>query len=147
MPYTDDPKNVPSDAVRFLIGDTNNASLQVTDNEIAYLLAEEGDVVMRAAARAAEGLVLAYTNLVTEKQVGPLRIRYESKVKYFTDLAQRLWGRSDAIDAEPFAGGISRSDKISRALDTDRVRPAFRRRMQEYHGTSYSNSTREDRLG
>lgn len=134
MPYTDDPEHVPADAVRFLVGDTSTSAPQLTDNEIAFLLSDQGDNTVRAAARGAEMLSARFASQEDERRVGPLTLRSfaTTKAKRYADLAKALWARSAATDATPFAGGISKDDKQARELDSDRVRPAFARKMQHY---------------
>lgn len=150
MPYTDDPLNVPSDQVRVLVGDTG-ATPDLTDNTIAYLLSEENDNSLRAAARAAEMLSAKYTKIASEKRVGPLTLiqgsRMMTKAQEFTHLARLLWNRA-ARGIGPVAPGISRSEKNAAIQDSDRVRPAFGRRMMQYPtGTGdYNNADREDLL-
>lgn len=151
MPYTNDPANSPSDQVRFFVGDTSTTNPDLTDQEVAFLLLEEGDNTLRAAARAAESLSSLYTKKADSRQVGPLRIvqsnRNMSKAGEFILLAKRLWARAgNAGLAAPFAGGISRADKNSRIQDTDRVRPAFSRQMMRYPLGSARAATTEELL-
>lgn len=142
MPYTDDPENVPADAVRFLIGDTSTTAPDLTDAQIAYLLGEQEDNVLRAAARAAEVQAARYAKQADEKRVGPLWIRsFRSLSANFITLAKTLWKRANTGSAVPWAGGISHSDKITRASYGDRVAPAFRRRMMEYPNASVVGGT------
>lgn len=135
MPYANDPANDPADEVRFLIGDTNQAAPLLTDEEVAFLLLDENSDPRRAAARAAETLAAKYTQQASERRVGPLMItsgnRTLTKGQEFARLATRLWARANSSSG-PYAGGISFADKITRAGDPDRVRPAFRRAMMRY---------------
>jgi hypothetical protein len=151
MPYTDDPENVPADAVRFLVGDTSTTKPDLTDSQIVYLLDEQGGAILRAAARAAETLSAKYSKSATERQVGPLMLRFGSRQKSiaedFAALARLLWKRANMVSEGIFAGGISRTDKAVRELAPDRVRPAFKRRMQEYpSGAVVGGRSREELL-
>lgn len=132
MPYTDDPIHVPADAVRFLLGDTDAAKPRLTDNEVDYLLVQEGNP-LRAAARGAEMLVGKYSSIAETKRVGPLTITHGSSLaSKFAALARALWRRAVIGDAAPYAGGISVSDKRLRELDTDRTRSFARKSIQTY---------------
>lgn len=135
MPYTDDPGNVPADQVRFLLGDTNTSAPDLTDAEVAYLLASESDDPIRAAARGAEMLSGKFANSYDEKRVGPLTLRQssltESKAMRFGKLAKLLWRRASLV-ALPYAGGISRADKRAKEQDTDRDPTVIKRGMQSY---------------
>lgn len=136
MPYTDNPSGNPLDAVRFLVGDTGTTS-ELTDPEIAFLLEQEDSNTYRAAARAAETLGARYSKSV-DKQVGNLRLSSSQKADAYRKLALSLWEqatRGTFIPGSlvaPWAGGISRNDKINRARNPDRVRPSFARRMMRY---------------
>lgn len=151
MPYTDDPEHNPLDQVRFLLGDTNNAALDLTDNEVAYLLESEGDDTLRAAARGAENLAAKFTRTAEEKRVGPLSVREstssgKSKAERFAMLAKMLWARIAGTTGGPWAGGISKTDKQMRDHDSDRVEPAFKRDMQKYPSGS-PGASQEELLG
>lgn len=146
MAYTDDPQNVPADAVRLLVGDTGT-SPDLTDNAIAYFLSEEGGNVLRAAARAAESLQGLYAKKAEERRVGPLWLRsFSDKSKKYAALAKSLWARAASGSAAPYAGGISVSDKNARVRNSDRVKPAFRRQMMSYPRGETQNMSPEEIL-
>lgn len=132
MPYSGNPGNNVADEVRFLVGDTNTTKPDLTDEEIAFLLVEEGNSPRRAAARAAEVLAALYSKRADEKAVGPLRIKYQTNADRFTKLAKKLWSRATVGTAAPYAGGISQSDKESREANSDRAVPSFSRRLMDY---------------
>lgn len=147
MPYSDDPLNVPADEVRVLLGDTST-SPDLSDNTILYLLSKMGSP-LRAAARGAELLASKYSKVSSDRQVGPLRVansRMKAKSEEFARLARTLWARAAAAGGAPYAGGISQSDKESRAADGDRVRPAFTRGMMPYPRPTPSQVTEDDLL-
>lgn len=62
MPYSGNPSSSAADQVRFLIGDTNNAALQLSDAEIAHLLANAGGSAAWAAPEAAEAVAAKYAH-------------------------------------------------------------------------------------
>lgn len=145
MPYTDDPQNVPADQVRFFVGDTNTSNEELTDPQIAFLLAEEGDSALRAAARAAEILAAKYSGIADEKQVGPLRLKFSERSGRYSALAKQLWARASASSTVgPYAGGISVVDKQTKEADSDRVKPSFKRGMMDYPAGTVGE---EERLG
>lgn len=146
MPYTDDPLNILSDRVRFLVGDTK-VPLDLTDSEVAYLLESERNNPLRAAARGAGLLASRFAAAVEDKRVGPLRIRTVNKAKQYAALAAQLWARVLSTGGTPFAGGISAIDKSDRRNDLDRVKPAFSRRMLSYPPGVADNSSLEERRG
>jgi hypothetical protein len=129
--YGGDPAGNIRDAVRFYLGDTDNANLELTNLEVDYLLILEPNS-MRAAARGAEVLAAKYAKYADEKWVGPLRLRYTERSARFTALAKSLWRRAASSTVAPYAGGISVTDKEMNEADSDRVVPAFAREMMEY---------------
>lgn len=147
MPYTDDPANVPTDQVRFFVGDTSVTSPDLTDAEINFLLLEENGNSQRAAARAAEALAARYTKKADSKKVGPLAIiqsnRNMSKAQEFAKLALRLWARAGVSTSGPYAGGISIMDKNARVMDSDRVPPSFTRKGLSYPGSDLHDTGAE----
>lgn len=136
MPYTADPGNVPADTVRFLVGDTDVNDELLADAEVTFLLEDQGGNIRRAAARAAESLAARFAKHPSEKKVGPLMIMYGTRAVTISDaymkLAKLLWAQASASAVGPYAGGISVVDKVTNAENTDRVRPAFARRMMRY---------------
>lgn len=137
MTYTSDPAHVPADKVRLYVGDTNNTKLDLSDEEVAFFLADNNGNALRAAAAAAEALAAKCSGEAEDKTVGPLRLanRRQSKSDRYMRLAKLLWSRAlSEKGTPPFAGGISETDKIIRVEDGDRVGPAFGRRMMEYPG-------------
>jgi len=132
--YTGDPNSSPIDAVRFYVQDTIQADPQVSDEEIEFLLGMEGDDEIRTAARTAEIIAAKYARQV-DKSVGGLSLSAGSRQDKYEKLAAALWARTRNAGASlPFAyaGGISQTDKDSRASDTDRVEPAFTRTLHDF---------------
>lgn len=149
MPYTDDPAGTPSDAVRFEVGDTGSPA-DLTDAQVDYLLAQENGNVLRAAARAAEALASKYTKQATEKRVGPLTLinssRSMTKAQEYLKLAKAIWTRAGAKSSVPYAGGISKQDKLTRAGNADKVQPSFVRDQMTYPKGLTNHATEEDLL-
>ncbi len=111
------------DAVRVLIKDTVVTSAKLQDEEIAFFLAQSGNSVWRAAARACRALADAAASRIS---VGDLSIADQS-IGYL-DWA-KSYDRQADMGATAFAGGISVTDRDNRDQDTDRIKPAFTRSL------------------
>jgi len=108
--------------VRFRVGDTSSGSYRLDDEEINALVSEQGNKYI-AAAICAEAIGAGFAQRV-DKTVGKLQISMSQASERYFKLADRL--RAEAgMRAEPYAGGISQSDKDSEEADTDRVSPNF----------------------
>jgi hypothetical protein len=132
--YTGDPASSAKDSVRFHVGDVIKDDPQVNDEEIEYLLGDEGGNVLRAAARVAETIAAKYARQV-DKTVGGLSLSAGRRQEKYSQLAQKLWSRARSTGsglAAPYAGGISQSDKDTNAADTDRTQPAFTRTLHDF---------------
>lgn len=136
MPYSGDPAASARDEVYFLVGDTDTANQQLTDNEVNYLLVENSDNVLLAAADAAQALEAKYANKV-DKSVGDLKLSLSHLRDHFAKLKKQLRDRAlgvgDAagiVPPHPYAGGISTTDKD---IDSggDLVQPRFKRGMHD----------------
>lgn len=135
--YSGDPSSTNRDAVRFLIGDTDNTSQLVTDEEIAYMLTQEGST-SSAAARVCRSLAAKYARFM-DQSVGDLNISYSQRFKQFSEMAAKLESDASSRVGIPYAGGISQSDKDSRESDTDRVLPASKVGVHDYYNGLKSN--------
>lgn len=127
--YSSNPSASDLDEVRFLVGDTDTTSQLVTNEEITYAVAEEGDN-LSAAARVAKAIAAKFARKV-DRTVGDLRISYSQRQKHYMDLAAELKARSDIGAAAPYAGGLSIAEKESVRENTDRVRPSFTKGMHD----------------
>lgn len=124
--YSGNPSSSTRDEVRFLVGDTDTTDQLVSDEEIAYSVAEQ-PTTMLAAALVAQSIASKFARKA-DKSVGDLSIAYSQQAKAYQDLEKRL--RETAArrgSAAPYCGGISVSDKETVDADTDRVQPIFQR--------------------
>ncbi len=114
------------DYVRFRLGDTDECSAILDDNEIAYALDQQPNRLLAAAecCRA----VLAHLARISGMQVD--RVIYADSAKYYENLEKTLRQEAARSSVAPYAGGISVSDKESRESNTDRVKPSFTRNTQ-----------------
>lgn len=122
------------DQVRLLIGDTDTTDQQLQDEEIAYLLTQSPNVY-RCAAQACDTLAAKYARQINVALGGPIqsaRADAAERSQHYTTLAASLRAQATRRSAGPYAGGISQADKETRESDTDRVGPAFGKKLQDY---------------
>jgi hypothetical protein len=128
--YTNDPTNVPRDAVRLLIGDTDVDDQRVTDEGIAFFLAQAGGDAYGAAALAARSIAAKYSTEV-DSRFESVSANYSQLSKNYYELAKRLEQQSKKFGSAglgiPLAGGIRVDDMRSVNDDSDRVMPKFNR--------------------
>lgn len=131
--YSGDPSNSTRDAVRFLIGDTDTNDQQLSNEELDYLLTTYSSDKYAAAIAAVRALIAKFARLA-DKAVGDLRISYSQRLKHYQQLISNLQLQAATVGglAEPYAGGISVSDKDSVEEDTDREPPAFTKDLHDY---------------
>lgn len=127
--YTKNPKSAPRDAVRFLLGDTDQANPQLDDSEIAYLLDQAGNDPTNAAVLGANALAASYARLA-DKSVGDLSISYSQVSKNYKDLADRLSVQGLAA-VPPYLGAIEVANATARETDTSLAQPQFRLGMMD----------------
>lgn len=121
--YAGNPAASNTAAVRFEIGDTDSNDQLITDEEIAYLLTQNGTVSLAAVA-ACEAIAAKFSRMV-DKAVGDLRLSASQKSEQYLKLAQTLKRKGALKNAMPYSGGISIADKQANENDTDRVPPPF----------------------
>ena len=127
------------DKVRLFIGDTNSADVLLQDEEIAALLAMFGSVAI-ASVKACNSIAAKYARYA-DQETGDISVRYSQIAATYRELAQSLQDGLTGLSAPmPYAGGISRSDKLTREQDTDRVAPAFTVTMDDNPDASFSGS-------
>jgi len=112
--YTADPSSSSKDAVRYLIGDVNEADQLVQDEEIYFNLAEVNNEIYRAASNTCYNLAAKFTGQAqsVSKSVGGLSLstslgdkamRYERLAKDLLLRGRRL--NPPSISADPNALG------------------------------------------
>lgn len=135
--YSGDPATSNRDAVRFLIGDTDESKPLVSDEEIAWELAQNNNNIYRAGAVLANTVAATFAQAVQTKSVGSLSITYAARAESYNQLARRLAARVRTKSTiAPYAGGTSITDKQTREQDADWNRPDFEIGMSDYPGTS-----------
>ena len=123
--YTNSPATIERDEVRLLVGDTDSNDPQLTDEEVAYFISEEGSVG-GAALAAVRALIAKFARLVN-KSVGDLSLGYGQRLANYEVLETRLLRRANLRLTGPVATGLSVAAKEAVDADTDRVQPAFKR--------------------
>lgn len=123
--YAGDPSQDNRSAVRFLVGDTDSADQQIQDEEIDWLLSQNGSDVYQAALAACTSLSARYARRAN-KTVGNLSIQYSNLAKQYDDQYKRIERQAARHTVPtPYAGGISNSDMLTDIDDTDLNQPAF----------------------
>jgi hypothetical protein len=95
--------------VRFLVGDTNSASVKFQDEELTYLLDTLGNV-NDAAAAAIDGLIAKYADRV-DKTVGPLSISYSQAVKNLQTLRSTI-AAGGSLSSSPIPFAMARATPL-----------------------------------
>ncbi len=147
MSWTYAPANAGSSDlswIRMRVGDTTSGNQLLQDEEIVALSADAGDRYV-AASRAAMAISGWFARRV-EKGAGHLRLASQQASESYAKLSDRLLLEAGQHVA-PWAGGISVSDKASRAADDDRVAPQFAVGMNDLPGTGVAGSTDTDLTG
>lgn len=123
--YGNDPAGSPLDKVRFLVGDTVCASAFLTDQEINYLLAEEGSADF-AAPCAANAIAAKVARKVTQNAAG-VGQNLSDLFTHFNTLAKKLLAKANASNLTVYAGGLSVAEKQLDRQDEDLIQPYFER--------------------
>lgn len=118
--YSGDPADSDLDAVRFLIQDITTPNELLQDAEINFLLAQEVNFYMAAAAAAMN--ISGRTKNTKTKKVGDLTLTFGAE--QWAALAEWLRGRGSGYKV-PTAGGLSKDDKLTLEENSDVVEPDF----------------------
>ena len=128
--YTNDPANVPRDAVRLLVGDIDTTDQKITDEAIAFFLDQAGEDTYGAAALAARSIAATYA-VEVDSRFESVSANYSQLSKNYYELAKRLEQQAKKFGTNglgvPIAGGIRVDDMNSVNQDSDRVMPKFNR--------------------
>lgn len=127
--YTNNPANVPRDAVRLLVGDTDTTDQKATDEAIAFFLSQAANDTYLAAALSARSIAATYATYVDTK--------FESVSSDYSQLRDNYYALASRLEAQakkygstglgvPAAGGLTYTDLEAADEDTDRVKPKFR---------------------
>jgi hypothetical protein len=111
--------------VRLLIGDTIKDAPQMQDEEIAFLIVQNGSIYAAAAA-CCRALSTQYARSA-DVAAGDQSIKFSQMSKSYLDKALAFQSQAALMGAgQPYVGGISIADKIQNEQDADRVAPNFK---------------------
>lgn len=111
-----DPTNVPSDAVRLIVGDTESDEVLLSTDLYEYFLVENNDDVNQTSVAVLKALVAKFARYAEEK-TGEVQIKYQQYYKHYKDMLKRA--KNDPINGllsapQVYAGGLSKKE-----LETD----------------------------
>ena len=135
--YAGDPSANDRDAVRHHCGDVDTKDQQLSDEEIAYILTRNSDVVL-AAAEACEAIAARVARDVSRSNLGSSKSLSE-KLEHFKCMADKLRESINIGGLEVFAGGLTKSGKRTLSEDNDAVQPEFSVGMDDRPGTNVNN--------
>jgi hypothetical protein len=130
------PADDPKDAVRFLIGDTDESDPLISDEEIHYLLIGNTNPY-RAAISACRQLAAKFAREVTHSADG-LSYSGSDLHKHYITLAEELEKEARRMlraGTMPYAGGISWNERHKDDRDGDLIRTAFRSHEHDHPET------------
>ena len=130
MSYSGDPADSECDAVRFLLGDTDTSDEILADEEIVFLLDNEGSP-LKAAIVAADTIANLFSGDSTSYRIGGVEVRRGQRAEQFRRRADELRRSLLEQGVNLFAGGVSIANKAEVVADTDRVAPHFKVGMFE----------------
>ena len=88
--YTYDPTNVPRDAVRFTLQDTDEDNVLLWDEEIVYLLARSDGNTVRASILGARAVMAKFARMADREQAGKYQVYYTDKVGQYQSIIDSL---------------------------------------------------------
>jgi len=132
--YTNDPGGSLTDRVRFIVGDTDNTDLVLSNGEIEYLLDAHGSP-RRAAVYACEAIMAFYARQV-DSEIDQIRIIASDRFDHYMKLSLRLRREAGLLMAIPYAGGMFKLEREQDRKSRELVQPIFTTGMQENRRTS-----------
>lgn len=137
--FANDPTNTPRDAIRTLLGDTDEDDpAPLTDEEIAFFLEENGDNIYRTAAACAAKLAAYYARQV-DYSSSKLSVKASQRSALYAETEHRLLRQAEEGSrgfVSVVAPGLSRTSKAARRADTDAVQPVFEIGMDDMPGNT-----------
>jgi len=124
--YGGDPAASPLAEVRFLVGLTDELDQLVSDEEIAYTLAQAANDTSEAAARVAEHLSSVFARLAETETLGRRSEEYGDRSAKFAELATSIRDASGVTAAAPEVPQIRKADRDAALADTTRTPTQFR---------------------
>ena len=128
--------------VRWLVADTDTNDQLAQDAEINFALSEAANNVYRAASTVCNAIALRYGREMDAK--GETQFLAKEKHDQYKQMAADLLEKSRTMGGgsiQLFAGGLSRSGKLTNRNDSDLVQPAFRTDLHQLDDNNQSTST------
>jgi len=122
--YTDDPKNVPLDALRISIGDAQSNRPLLGDGALEYALDRASDDVPAASLICIDMIIAKFANM-GKFVIGSFEVDSTLIIKEMEKIRNRMATTQGAGSGSIYAGGISVSDKTLDPADTDVVQHPF----------------------
>ena len=116
--YAGDPSATSLASIRFLIGDTDTTDQLLSDEEINYLIVEEG-ASYKTASFACRAIAAKFARLM-QRNIGGLGADFSAKFRQYSELADALTEKNDAQPVSLYASGWKISAKEVIDSDTDR---------------------------
>lgn len=125
--YTGNPTSSTRDAVRWLVGDTDDTEPLCSDEEIDYAVAQ-GITAHAAAALVCQAIATRFAR-EADTTINPPggvshTLNYSQRAAGYRTMAAQ-YRATTAETAAPYCGGISRTDKQTYEDDSDRISPQF----------------------
>lgn len=134
MSYSGNPANSDSDAVRFLIQDTDTSNEDFSDSEIAYVLTQTSSDVYDAAIALCRIAAAKYAKIV-DSAIDSVRINASKKYSNFVNLASQIEKVKNTLSSSgqpsPVVTGISITEILDVQDDTDIIPKKFKQGMFE----------------
>lgn len=123
-------------SVRILVGDTDDTSPQLQDEEIYFALGQTANSIYGAASFACMMLAAKYARMVDTQLDGALEALYSDRLKHYTLLSQQITELSKKAGGRGMGvsgGGISNTEVALAQADTDRPAAAFIKDQFDYY--------------
>ena len=126
--YSGDPASSDKDAVRFEVGDTDLTDQLLSDEEINFSIASEGNA-LSASARCCEALSRKFARKA-DFTLGPQSVRASQRSKAYADLGKELRKKAAIYSqgAGMYVGGVDPNDEKK---DANLIPPFFKRRLMD----------------
>jgi len=128
MPYTNSPATSVTDRLRLIIGDTDLADEQLTDDIYTFYLSRHENNENKAALSCLDVIIAKYSHYATEKG-GGVFVKAEEKFKNLSILRKRLAGDPSyglVRLQEGYVGGVNCDDIREIESDPNRIKLKIR---------------------
>lgn len=124
--YTYDPTNVPRDAVRLTLQDTDEDDVLLWDEEIAYYLAEYDNNVLKASLAGAKSILAKFARMATRERSGKYEVYFTGKISDYEALIDSIQDQINAKKGVTISyGGVDIDEVHQVRRDRSRVHNKF----------------------